>query len=127
MSVPTRADELLLGYTYGGQPFVAVEGSSGQSTLALGFSFHGQPFVGAAVSSGIAAATTGLRLKKGDGTIIELLLVAAGSGASGMGGVPKIQKNGTNYDIYLVETTDPKAGPVRIKTTSGVKASRLPG
>lgn len=125
MAVPTKADLLVLSYTYQGAPFVAVEGSSGQNSLALGFAFHGQPFVGAGMS-GITAATTGLRITKGNGSTIELLLVAENAGASGMGGVPVVNKNGTNYALYLVETSDGKAGPVRISTTTGIKSVRLP-
>ncbi|MDP2855764.1 MAG: hypothetical protein Q8N90_01425, partial [bacterium] len=41
-----------------------------------------------------------------------------------MGGIPKVRKGAATYDIYLVETTDPAASPVRIKTTTGIKAIR---
>ena len=59
------------------------------------------------------------------GAVYELALVALADQATGMGGVPRIQKNGTTYAIYLVETTDPNASNVRIKTTTGVKSIRL--
>jgi len=65
----------------------------------------------------------GLRVWIG-GAVQELCLVAAGSGATGMGGVPKIRKGGTTYDIYLVEITDGNASPVRMNTTSGIRAIR---
>jgi hypothetical protein len=54
----------------------------------------------------------------------ELCLVAAGDGAVGMGGIPKIAKGGIIRDIYLVETSDPDASAIRIKTTTGIKAVR---
>lgn len=65
----------------------------------------------------------GLRVQTTTG-MQELCFVAAGEGATGMGGVPKICKGGTIYDIYLVETTDGNASPVRIKTTTSIKAIR---
>lgn len=58
------------------------------------------------------------------GVMQELCLVAAGDGAVGMGGIPKIAKGGIIRDIYLVETSDPDASAIRIKTTTGIKAVR---
>jgi hypothetical protein len=55
----------------------------------------------------------------------ELCLVAEADAPSGMGGVIKIDKNGTLYAVYLVETTDPNATPVYVQTTAGTKAVRL--
>ena len=55
----------------------------------------------------------------------DLCLVAAADAATGMGGAPMVNKNGTTYAIYLVETTDPDASPVRISTSAGVKSVRL--
>lgn len=55
----------------------------------------------------------------------DLCLVAAADAATGMGGAPMVNKNGTTYAIYLVDTTDPNASPVRISTSAGVKAVRL--
>lgn len=66
---------------------------------------------------------SGLRIGN-DEQVVELCLVDAGEGATGMGGIPKIHKGGTTYDIYLVETDDSDASPVRIKTTTGIKAIR---
>lgn len=59
------------------------------------------------------------------GGVKELCLVAVADAPSGMGGVVKIKKGGTTYAIYLVETTDPNASLVRIKTSTGVKSCRL--
>lgn len=56
---------------------------------------------------------------------MSLCLVAEADAPSGMGGVVKIDKNGTLYSAYLVETTDPNASPVRVQTSSGTKAIRL--
>lgn len=55
----------------------------------------------------------------------EFSLVAEADAPTGMGGVLKIDKNGTKYAVYLVETTDPNASNVRIQTTTGIKALRL--
>lgn len=57
--------------------------------------------------------------------VIELCLVAENDAPLGMGGVLLLEKNGTNYAVYLVETTDPYASPLRIQTTTGIKAVRL--
>lgn len=61
----------------------------------------------------------------GGGTVITLCLVAEADAPSGMGGVIKINKNGTLYSVYLVETTDPNASPVRVQTSTGTKSIRL--
>jgi hypothetical protein len=55
----------------------------------------------------------------------ELCLVAVADAPTGMGGVLRIVKNGTTYAVYLVETTDPNATPVRVRTTTGTKAIRV--
>lgn len=55
----------------------------------------------------------------------DLCLVDIADAPSGMGGVPRIRKNGVTYAIYLVDTTDGNASPVRIKTSAGVKSVRL--
>jgi hypothetical protein len=54
----------------------------------------------------------------------ELCLVAVADAPSGMGGVLKVDKNGTQYAVYLVEVGDTNASPVRIQTSSGTKAIR---
>jgi hypothetical protein len=65
----------------------------------------------------------GLRIAKG-GVIAELCLVAAGEGAPEMGGIPKIGKGASIYDVYLVEVGDANASTARIKTATGIKAIR---
>lgn len=55
----------------------------------------------------------------------ELCLVAAADGATGMGGIPMVSKNGVTYAIYLVETADPNASLVRMEAGVGIKAIRL--
>ena len=55
---------------------------------------------------------------------VQLLTVAEGDAPSGMGGVLKVNKAGTNYAFVLVDASDPKASPVRVKTTTGVKSIR---
>lgn len=67
----------------------------------------------------------GLRITYPDLTIKELCMVSTADAPSGMGGIFYINKNGTNYAIYLVETGDPLASLVRINTTVGVKSVRL--
>jgi hypothetical protein len=59
------------------------------------------------------------------GTVRELSLVALADAPVGMGGQWRIRKNGTDYAVYLVETTDPNASTVRIRTSTGTKAARL--
>ena len=59
------------------------------------------------------------------GTIKELGLVAEADAPTGMGGVLKFRKSGTTYALYLVETSDPHASPLRIRTTTGTKAIRV--
>ena len=59
------------------------------------------------------------------GAIKDLCLVSVADAPAGMGGVVSVNKGGTNYAVYLVETNDANATPVRIKTTTGIKAIRL--
>jgi hypothetical protein len=56
------------------------------------------------------------------GSVQELCLVAVADAPSGAQW--RIDKNGTTYAVYLVDTTDPDASPVRVQTPSGVKAAR---
>ena len=55
----------------------------------------------------------------------ELCLVAAADANTGMGAAPMIRKGGVTYAVYLVETTDPLATPVRIRTDTGTKSIRI--
>ena len=73
---------------------------------------------------GFPAQFAGLRIYYA-GSTKELCLVAVADAPTGMGGQIFIDKNGTAYAIYLVETTDPNASSVRFKTTTGTKAVRL--
>lgn len=66
----------------------------------------------------------GLRTFYG-GTVKELCLVAESDAPTGMGGVLKVDKNGTIYAVYLVDTSDGNASSVRMQTSTGVKAIRL--
>lgn len=59
------------------------------------------------------------------GAIHDLSLVAEGDAPAGMGGVLKIMKNGVKYAVYLVETGDPEASPIRIRTSTGTKAIKV--
>jgi hypothetical protein len=59
------------------------------------------------------------------GVVVDLSLVAEADAPAGMGGVLKINKNGTIYAVYLVETTDPEASNVRIRTSTGTKAIKV--
>jgi len=59
------------------------------------------------------------------GSTIILCLVAEADAPAAMGGVVKVEKNSTNYALYIVETTDPHASAVRLKTTTGIKSIRL--
>jgi hypothetical protein len=57
------------------------------------------------------------------GTVKELCLVALADAPAGPQW--RIDKNGTAYAVYLVDTTDPNASHVRIETGAGVKSARL--
>jgi len=58
------------------------------------------------------------------GAVQNLCLVAEADVPGSMGGVLKVNKNGTLYGVYLVETTDPNASPCYIRTSTGTKAIR---
>ena len=73
---------------------------------------------------GFPTQYSGFKIQK-TGSTIELCLVAEADAPSGMGGVLKIRKGGATYALYLVETSDGNASPVRIRTTTGTKAIRL--
>jgi hypothetical protein len=64
---------------------------------------------------------SGLRYQ--DGSVQELCLVATADGNTG--NQLRIHKSATTYCVYLVDTTDPDASPIRIQTTAGVKAVRF--
>lgn len=58
------------------------------------------------------------------GAVRDLCLVALADAPAGMGAVPRVRKGGTDYAVYLVETSDPNASPIRIRTSAGTKAIR---
>jgi hypothetical protein len=57
------------------------------------------------------------------GTVKELCLVALSDAPAG--DQWRIRKGGTDYAVYLVDTTDPNASQVRVHTNDGLKAARL--
>lgn len=59
------------------------------------------------------------------GVVNELSLVAFADRPTGVGGALLIQKGGTIYAVYIVDTTDPNASKVRIRTSTGIKSLRL--
>ena len=71
--------------------------------------------------SGFPTQFSGLRFFKG--SVQELCLVATADAPAGAQW--RIDKNGTTYAVYLVDTTDPNASHVRVQTPAGVKAARL--
>lgn len=73
---------------------------------------------------GFPTQYAGLRVYYG-GAVRELCLVAVADANTGMGAAPMIDKNGTTYAIYLVETSDPDASHVYLATAAGTKAIRV--
>jgi hypothetical protein len=61
-----------------------------------------------------------LQVRKGDQTY-NLKVVGEDQGNSPL----KVRRNGVTYDVCLVEEGDPTASPVRVKTSTGVKAVQL--
>lgn len=72
-------------------------------------------------STGFPTQYSGLRYW--DGAVVELCLVATADAPAG--NQWRIRKNGTTYAVYLVDTTDPDASNLRVRTSSGTKAARL--
>ena len=75
----------------------------------------------AAVEAAFPTQFAGLRYFLG--TVKELCLVALGDAPAGPQW--RINKGGTDYAVYLVDTTDPNASQVRVETGAGIKAARL--
>lgn len=83
-------------------------------------------FIGYSVglaATGFPTQYAGLRVYY-QGAVHDVCLVAVADAPAGMGAVPRIRKGGVTYAVYLVETGDTDATPVRIKTTTGTKAVR---
>lgn len=76
-----------------------------------------------AVGGGFPAQIPGLRAFYG-GATHTLCLVAEADAPTGMGGVVKIRKGAVTLVLYLVETSDPDATPIYVRTSSGTKAVR---
>jgi len=76
-----------------------------------------------AIASGLPFPTQFAGLRYFLGTVKELCLVALGDAPAG--DQWRIRKGGTDYAVYLVDTTDPNASQVRVHTNDGVKAARL--
>lgn len=74
-------------------------------------------------AGGFPTQYSGLRYFSG--TVRELSLVALADAPAGMGGQWRVRKSGSDYAVYLVETTDPNASGVRIRTAAGTKAARF--
>ena len=58
------------------------------------------------------------------GAVQNLCLVAEADAPGSMGGVLKVNKNGTPYGVCLVETPDPNAMPCFVRSSTGTKAIR---
>lgn len=67
---------------------------------------------------------SGLRTFYGS-SVHELCMVAASDAPIDMGGVIKILKGNTLYAVYLVDTNDDNASPIRIQTSTGTKSIRI--
>lgn len=72
--------------------------------------------------SGFPTQFSGLRYYSG-ATVKELCLVALADAPAGAQW--RVQKSGTTYAVYMVDTADPNASGVRVQTPSGVKSARL--
>lgn len=58
------------------------------------------------------------------GSTIELCMVATADAPTGMGGQVRVKRESDTLALYLVETSDPNASGVRLRTVTGVKAVR---
>lgn len=81
---------------------------------------YGRP---AAAAIGIAFPTQYAGLRYYKGTVRELCLVDLADAPAG--DQWRIKKGGTTYAVYLVDTSDADASPVRVQTGAGVKAARF--
>ena len=77
-----------------------------------------------APAGGFPTQYSGLRVWYG-AVAHDLCLVAAADYHAGMGGAPMLKTPADVKAIYLVETTDPNASPIRIQTSAGIKAVRV--
>lgn len=104
---------------------IALQAFSGHPASTDIVARAGQYYQASAVVAPPVFPTQFAGLRYYSGGVKELCLVAEADAPTGMGGVWKIRKGGVNYVVYLVETSDPNASGVRIRTTTGVKSARL--
>jgi hypothetical protein len=108
-----------------------VGASSGTGT-ATGTSTTSVSSTASASGTSVASASSdafpiqffGLKAYYG-AAVHDLCLVATANAPTGMGGAIRINKNGVFYAIYLVEISDINATPIRIQTSTGIKAIRV--
>ena len=62
---------------------------------------------------------------RGNAATLDICLVAIADAPAGVGGQWRVATSGATRVVYLVETSDPNASPLRIKTGTGVKSARL--
>jgi hypothetical protein len=79
-------------------------------------------FVPPATGGGPVFPTQYAGLRYYHGSVKELCLVDT---ADAPVSVWRVRKNSTTYAVYLVDTSDPNASAVRVKTAAGIKAARL--
>lgn len=84
---------------------------------------EGRPNDAAIAGMGTPFPTQYSGLRVYSGSVLELCMVAISDAPAG--DQWRVSKGGTTYAVYLVDTTDTNASPVRIKTQSGIKAARL--
>lgn len=108
------------GSLYGGQDVYAYSVVSGNDV----FAFRQRYDRSETVAAGFPTQFAGLRVFY-NAVMKELCLVADADAPLGMGGVIRVLKGAVNYAVYLVETTDPLATPVRVRTSTGIKAVRI--
>lgn len=81
----------------------------------------GDPTIAPPVEGGFPTQYPGLRFFHG--STQSLCLVATADAPAG--DRLTIRKGGTDYALYLVDTTDPDASTIRIQTAEGIRAIRL--
>ena len=64
----------------------------------------------------------GLKVR-GVSSTLDLCLVAVADAPAG--NQLRVRKGATTYAVYTVDTTDPQASPLRLRTSAGTKAIRL--
>jgi hypothetical protein len=97
---------------------IVTRGLGRKSTSHINYSIWG---LGRYEISGFPTQYFGLRAFYNN-TVNDLCLVAEADAPTN---ALRLFKNGTKYAVYLVETNDGNASPIRIKLTSGVKAIRV--